>query len=55
MKCQNLFPVNQLIELGFNDTPTHVGQFVSSPTEMEKRDKIDSSGDEREGHRRKEN
>ena len=33
--------------LGFNDTPTHVGHFVSSPREREKRDRRDSGGDER--------
>ena len=32
---------------------TLVGHFVSSPREMEKRDRIDSRGDEREGQRRK--
>ena len=35
-----------LIELGFNDTSTLEGHFVSSPREREKRD---SRGDEREG------
>ena len=43
---------NGLIELGFNDTSTLVGHFVSSPRE---RVKIDSRGDEREGQGRKEN
>ena len=38
-----------LIVLGFNDTPTLVGHFVSSPREREKRDRRDSSGDLREG------
>ena len=39
-----------LIELGFNDTSTLVGHFVSSPREREKRDRRDSrGGDEREG------
>ena len=38
--------------IGFNDTSTLVGHFVSSPREREKRDR-DSKGDEREGHRRK--
>ena len=37
-----------LFVLGFNDTSTLVGQFVSSPGEREKRDKRDSRGDERE-------
>ena len=36
--------------LGFNDTSTLVGNFVSSHREREKRD---SSGDEREGQGRK--
>ena len=36
--------------LGFNNTSTLVGHFVSSPREREKRD---SSGAEREGHGRK--
>ena len=39
--------------LGFNDTSTFVGQFVSSPREREKRDKKDSRLDEREGQGRK--
>ena len=38
--------VGRLIVLGFNDTSTLVGHFVSSPREREKRD---SKGDEREG------
>ena len=38
------------IVLGFNDTSTLVGHFVSSPREMEKRDR---RGDEREGQGRK--
>ena len=36
--------------LGFNDTSTLVGHFVSSPREREKRDR---RGDEREGQGRK--
>ena len=39
--------------MGFNDTSTIVGPFVSSPREREKRDRRDSRGDEREGHGRK--
>ena len=41
--------------LGFNDTLTLVGHFVSSPREKEKRDtcRRDSRGDEREGQGRK--
>ena len=38
--------------LGFGDTSTLVGLFVSSPSEREKRD---STGDEREGQGRKRN
>ena len=41
--------------LGFNDTSTLVGHFVSSPKEREKRDRRDSRGDEREGQGRKRN
>ena len=44
-----------LIELGFNDTSTLVGQFVSSPREREKIDRRDSRRDEREGQGRKRN
>ena len=41
--------------LGFNDTSTLVGHFVSSPRERVKRDRGDSRGDEREGQGRKRN
>ena len=44
-----------LIVLGFNDTSTHEGHFVSSPREREKRDRKESRGDEREGQGRKRN
>ena len=44
-----------LIVLGFNDTSTHEGHFVSSPREREKRDRRESRGDEREGQGRKRN
>ena len=44
-----------LIVLGFNDMSTLVGHFVLSPREREKRDRRDSSGDEREGLGRKRN
>ena len=37
-----------LIVLGFNDTSTLEGHFVSSPREREKRDRRESRGDERE-------
>ena len=43
-----------LIVLGFNDTSTLVGHFVSSPREREKSDRRDSRRDEREGQGRKE-
>ena len=36
-----------LIVLGFNDTSTLVGHFVSSPREREKSDRRDSRRDER--------
>ena len=41
--------VSRLIVLGFNDTSTLEGHFVSSPREREKRDRRESRGDEREG------
>ena len=41
--------------LGFNDTSTLVGHFVSSPREREKRYRRDSGGDEGEGQGRKRN
>ena len=44
-----------LIVLGFNDTSTLVGHFVSSPRDREKRVRKDSRGDEREGQGRKRN
>ena len=44
-----------VIVLGFNDTSTLVGHFVSSPREREKRDRRDSRRDEREGQGRKRN
>ena len=44
-----------LIVLGFNDTSTLEGHFVSSPREREKRDRRDSRGDERGGQGRKRN
>ena len=40
---------NRLTVLGFNNTLTLVGHFVSSPREREKRNRRDSRGDEREG------
>ena len=43
------------IVLGFNGTSILAGHFLSSPREREKRDRRDSSGDEREEQRRKEN
>ena len=47
--------VDWLIVLGFNDTSTLEGHFVSSPREREKRDRRESRGDEREGQGRKKN
>ena len=44
-----------LIVLGFNDTSTLEGHFVSSPREREKRDRRESRGDEREGQGGKKN
>ena len=44
-----------LIVLGFNDTSTLEGHFMSSPREREKRDRRESRGDEREGQGRKRN
>ena len=41
--------------LGFNDTSTLEGHFVSSPREREKRDRRDSRRDKREGQGRKRN
>ena len=38
-----------MIVLGFNNTSTLAGHFVSSPRKREKRDRRDSRGDEREG------
>ena len=37
-----------LIVLGFNDTSTLVGHFMSSPIEREKGDRRDSRGNERD-------
>ena len=45
----------QLIVLGFNDTSTLVGHFVSSPREREKSDRRDSRRDERQEQGRKRN
>ena len=56
--CCSLCPIfsfNALIELGFNDTSTLVGHFVSTPREREKKDRRGSRGDEREGQGRKRN
>ena len=64
MRCgkagiQTCYPCNlieiRLIVLGFNDTSTLEGHFVSSPREREKRDRRESRGDEREGQGRKRN
>ena len=53
--CLHKSIVNWLIVLGFNDTSTLVGHFVSSPRERDKRDRRYSRGDEREGQGRKRN
>ena len=50
-----IFRFSRLIVLGFNDTSTLEGHFVSSPREREKRDRRESRGDEREGQGRKRN
>ena len=47
--------ISELIVLGFNDTSTLVGHFVSSPREREKSDRRDSRRDEREEQGRKRN
>ena len=52
LKCS---PWTDLIVLGFNDTSTLEGHFVSSPREREKRDRRDSRGDESGGQGRKRN
>ena len=44
-----------LIVLGFNDTSTLVGHFVSSPRKREISERRDSRRDEREGQGRKRN
>ena len=51
--CPYKMPQLKLIVLGFNDTSTLEGHFVSSPREREKRDRRESRGDEREGQGRK--
>ena len=51
--CSCLSVAILLLVLGFNNTSTLVGHFVSSPRKREKRDKRDSRGDEREGQGRK--
>ena len=48
-------PQMLLIVLGFNDTSTFVGHFVSSTRKREKRDTRDRRGDEREGEGRNRN
>ena len=52
LKTVSDYIVIKLIVLGFNDTPTLVGHFVSSSREREKKDRRDSSGDERDGQGR---
>ena len=58
LQCQKTYLLTctqWLIVLGFNDTSTLEGHFVSSPREREKRDRRESRGDEREGQGRKRN
>ena len=45
---QLAFWFRRLIVLGFNDTSTLVGHFVTSPSEREKRDRRDSRREEQE-------
>ena len=52
-RMQKYQMIDWLIVLGFNDTSTLEGHFVSSPREREKRDRRESRGDEREGQGRK--
>ena len=52
---QKISEYSILIVLGFNDTSTLVGHFVSSPREREKSDRRDSRRDEREEQGRKRN
>ena len=49
------YKVPRLSVLGFNDTSTLEGHFVSSPRERENRDRRESRGDERDGQGRKRN
>ena len=48
VESMSLLHLCNLIVLGFNDTSTLVGNFVSSPRDREKRDSRDSRRDERE-------
>ena len=54
--CKTIFQINLefFIVLGFNDTSTLVGHFVSSPRERKKRDRRDSRGRWKRGRRKKE-
>ena len=54
-KTNHVSIIDWLIVLGFNDTSTLKGHFVSSPRERENRDRRDSRRDEREGQGRKRN
>ena len=47
--------LQRLIVLGFNDASTLVGYFVSSARKREKRNRRDSSGDDRKGQGRQRN
>ena len=55
MSYNNGGQILDLIVLGFNDTSTLEGHFVSSPRGREKRDRRESRVDEREGQGRKRN
>ena len=52
---EKILDKHEFIVLGFNDTSTLVGHFVSSPREREKSDRRDSQRDEREEQGRKRN
>ena len=47
--CASEHPIRRVVGLGFNDTSTLVGHFVSSPREREKRDRRDSGRGEKAG------
>ena len=55
MNMEKCVVIPLIVVLGFNDTSTLEGHFVSSPREREKRDRRESRRDEREGQGRKRN